>query len=160
MHPMRNTFLAVIALVAAQAAFNANPVHAQAAPKVCKLSIAGNDMMQFDKKELKVAGDCAVIEVTLTHTGKLPKQAMGHNWVLVNTPDVNAVSSAGMAAGLANEYLPPKDKRVIAATKVIGGGESETIKIPASKLKKGGAYTYLCTFPGHSALMKGKFIFG
>jgi azurin len=160
MRPMRNIFLAVMALVAAQAGFNADLAHAQAAPKVCKLSIAGNDMMQFDKKELKVAGDCAVIELTLKHTGKLTAQAMGHNWVLVKTPDVNAVSSAGMAAGLANDYVPPKDKRVIAATKVIGGGESETIKIPASKLKKGEAYTFLCTFPGHSALMKGKFIYG
>jgi len=27
-------------------------------------------------------------------------------------------------------------------------------------LKKGGAYSYLCTFPGHNALMHGTFKFG
>ncbi len=51
--------------------------------KVCKVEISGNDAMQFDKKELSVAADCAQVEVTLKHSGKLPAQAMGHNWVLV-----------------------------------------------------------------------------
>src|SRR5688572_20805937 len=83
---------------------------AAAAPKVCKLEIAGTDQMQFDKKELKVEAGCAQVELTLKHTGKLPAQAMGHNWVLVKTADVNAVASAGMASGLANNYLVPNDK--------------------------------------------------
>ena len=30
---------------------------------------------------------------------------MGHNWVLVNTPDLTAVANAGMGAGLANNYV-------------------------------------------------------
>lgn len=34
-------------------------------------------MMQYDKKELTVAGDCAEVELTLKHTGKLPAAAMG-----------------------------------------------------------------------------------
>jgi azurin len=157
---MRHGFLTTIVLGAAAVSFHVAPLAAQAAPKVCKLTIAGNDAMQFDQKELKAAGDCTEIELTLKHTGKLPAQSMGHNWVLVKTPDMNAVSSAGMAAGLANQYVPPKDKRVIASTKIIGGGESTTIKIPTSTLKKGEAYSYLCSFPGHSALMKGKFTFG
>lgn len=155
---MRNTLLAAAVIGVTQALFVGSP--AEAAPKVCKLEIAGNDLMQYDKKELKVAGDCAEVELTLKHTGKLPAQSMGHNWVLVNTADVNAVSSAGMAAGLKANYVPPNDKRVLAATKVVGGGESTTIKFGTTALKTGGAYTYLCSFPGHSALMKGKFTFG
>ena len=59
-----------------------------AADKVCKLEIAGTDAMQFDKKELAVAGDCTQVELTLKHSGKLPAQAMGHNWVLTKTSDV------------------------------------------------------------------------
>ena len=32
--------------------------------------------------------------------------------------------------------------------------------VPSSGLKKGEDYSYECTFPGHNALMKGKFTFG
>ena len=122
---------------------------------MCKLEIAGNDAMQFDKKELDVAADCTQVELTLTHTGKLPAAAMGHNWVLVKTADVTAVANAGMSAGLANNYLTPDDPRVIASTKIIGGGQSTTVTFPTSKLTKGGDYTFMCTFPGHYVIMKG-----
>jgi azurin len=154
---LKHTLLAA-ALLGANAFFFAGP--AAAADKVCKLEISGNDLMQFDKKELKAEGDCTTIEVTLKHSGKLPAATMGHNWVLVATPDVNGVSNDGLGAGLAAQYVKPDDKRVIAHTKVIGGGQSDTVTFPASALKKGGDYTFICTFPGHSALMKGKFIFG
>lgn len=155
----RSYAVAAVALVgAAQLMFSAAP--AQAADKLCKLEITGNDAMQFDKKELVVESDCTEIEVTLKHVGKLPATAMGHNWVLVKTADLNAVANAGMAAGPAANYVPAGDSRVIAHTKVIGGGESATVKFPASALKKGESYTYTCTFPGHSAIMKGTLKFG
>jgi azurin len=151
---------ASLKMVAALAVLGAWAWPAAAADKVCKLEIAGNDLMQFDKKELKVAGDCKQVELTLKHTGKLPAQTMGHDWVLVKTADLNAVANAGMAAGAAKGYVDPADKRVIVHTKVIGGGQSSTVTFPASALKKGESYSYLCTFPGHSALMKGAFVFG
>ncbi len=128
--------------------------------KVCKLQIAGNDAMQYDKKELDVAADCTQVQLTITHTGKLPAAAMGHNWVLVKTADVTAVANGGMSAGLANNYLTPNDPRVIANTKVVGGGQSDTVTFPTSKLTKGGDYTFMCTFPGHYVLMKGVLKFG
>jgi azurin len=155
---MRSVLVTAAVLGIAQGFFAAAP--AQAAPKVCKLEIAGNDMMQFDKKELKVAGDCTEVELVLKHTGKLPAASMGHNWVLSKTADANPVASAGMSAGPKSEYLVPNDKRVIARTKLIGGGETTSVKFPTSKLKKGEAYTFQCTFPGHSAIMKGKLTFG
>jgi azurin len=43
---------------------------------------------------------------------------------------------------------------------MIGGGQSTSVTFPASLLMKGGSYMYLCTFPGHNALMRGKFNFG
>lgn len=146
--------LAVLALLGAGA------LPAAAADKLCKLQIAGNDLMQFDQKALKVAADCTQVELTLKHTGKLPMQAMGHDWVLVNTADVNEVTASGIAAGAAKGYLDAADKRIIAHTKMIGGGESASVTFPTSLLRKGGDYTYVCTFPGHSALMKGKLTFG
>jgi|SRR5215469_5439306 azurin len=134
------------------------PVYAHADP--CKLEINGNDQMQYDKHELWVSDSCKEVTLTLHHTGKLPKEAMGHNWVLVNAADLAAVTNAGMGAGLANNYVAPGDKRVLAHTKTIGGGETTSVTFSTSGLKKGGDYKYLCTFPGHNALMNGVFKFG
>ena len=151
----------VLAALAIAAVSMAGGSHAAfAADKVCKLEIAGNDAMQYDKKELDVASDCTQVELTLTHTGKLPAAAMGHNWVLVKTADVTTVANAGMSAGLANNYLTPGDPHVIASTKIVGGGQSTTITFPTSKLSKSGDYTFMCTFPGHYVIMKGTFKFG
>jgi azurin len=156
MKSMRNVFAAA-ALIGAAVVF---PGAAGAAEKVCKLAIAGNDLMQYDKKELAIAADCTSVELTLTHSGKVPKEAMGHNWVLVNTPDLSAVANSGMAAGVANNYVAADDRKVLAHTKIVGGGESASVTFPTSSLKKGGAYMYLCTFPGHNSLMRGVFKFG
>jgi azurin len=135
-----------------------NPAHA--ADKLCKLSIGANDLMQYDKKVLSAEADCTQIQVTLTHTGQLPAAAMGHNWVLVKAADLDAVANTGISAGLANNYLQPGDPRVIAATSIVGGGKSTTVTFPASRLRPGEKYMFLCTFPGHNALMRGEFHFG
>jgi azurin len=131
-----------------------------AADKVCKVEITGTDSMQFDKKEIAVAADCTSVEVTLKHSGKLPAQAMGHNWVLSKTSDMQGVVNDGMGASLAAAHIKPGDARVIAHTKIIGGGQSDVVTFKTSALKKGEAYSFFCTFPGHSALMKGAFKFG
>ena len=129
------------------------------ADKTCTLNIEGNDLIKYNVTELKVAADCTQVEVVLKHVGKLPVAAMGHNWVLTKTSDAQAVVNDGMKAGLPKDYVAPDDKRVIAHTKVIGGGQSTSVKFPVSKLTKGGDYTFFCSFPGHFALMKGKFIY-
>jgi azurin len=152
MKPMHTT-LAAVALAAL-----ALPLVARA--DSCKVEISGNDLMQYDKKELAVPATCKEITVTLHHAGKQPREAMGHDWVLVKTADLAAVDQAGLAAGLADNYVKPGDQRVLAHTRVIGGGETTSVTFPASILRKGGDYSYLCTFPGHSALMHGKFRFG
>ena len=144
---MKRYFVAASLLFACSSAF--------AADKVCKLEISGTDQMQFDKKELVVAPDCTQVELTLKHAGKLPAQAMGHNWVLAKTSDVAGVANDGMGAGLPKDYIKAGDTRVIAHTKVVGGGQTTSVTFPVSKLTKGGAYTYFCSFPGHSAIMKG-----
>lgn len=131
-----------------------------AAADACKVEISGNDSMQYDKKELDVPASCKEVTVTLHHSGKLPVAAMGHNWVLVTTPDLSAVATAGMGAGAAADYVPPGDKRVLAHTKLVGGGQTTSVTFSTAGLKAGGDYSYLCSFPGHNALMRGKFKFG
>ena len=133
---------------------------AHGADKVCKLQIKGSDAMQYDKSELDVAGDCTQVQLTLTHSGEQPVQAMGHNWVLVKAADLAAVASSGMAAGVQSNYIDPGDKRVLAATKLVGGGQSATVSFSTAALQKGGSYMYLCTFPGHNVMMRGVFKFG
>jgi azurin len=147
---MKKLIVALGLLFAANAAF---------AAKNCTLNIEGNDLMKFNVAELKVPADCTDVEVVLKHVGKLPKAAMGHNWVLTKTADMQAVANAGVSAGLEKEYLPAGDKRIVAHTKVIGGGESTSVKFKTSQLTKGGDYTFFCSFPGHSALMKGKLVY-
>ena len=151
---MRNAAAALVLLAAL-----ASPRHAHAADP-CQLEISGNDQMQYDKQLLTVPASCKQVTVTLHHTGKLPREAMGHNWVLVSAADFNAVATSGTAAGLANDYVQPDDKRVLAHTKTIGGGQTTSITFPTSVLKPGGDYRYLCTYPGHNALMRGTFRFG
>ena len=130
------------------------------ADKVCKVEITGTDSMQFDKKELAVAADCTSVELTLKHSGKLPAQAMGHNWVLSKTADMQGVVNDGMGAPFASAHIKAGDARVIAHTKIIGGGQTDVVTFKTATLKKGEAYSFFCTFPGHAALMKGAFKFG
>jgi len=150
---LRNAAATVLLLAAL-----AIPRFAHADP--CQLEISGNDQMQYDKQVLTVPASCTEVTVTLHHVGKLPREAMGHNWVLVNGADVEAGANGGMGAGLANDYVAAGDKRVLAHTKVIGGGQTTSVTFPTSILKAGGDYRYLCTFPGHHALMHGTLKFG
>ena len=83
---------------------------------------------------------------------------MGHNVVVSQTADVAGVTAAGIKAGLAAGYVPKGDAKVIAATPVIGGGASTKASFPGSKLKAGGDYSFYCSFPGHSSMMKGKLV--
>lgn len=131
-----------------------------AADKVCSVEITANDAMQFDKKEIAVAGDCTQVEVTLKHVGKLAATSMGHNWVLAKAADMMGAANDGMGAGAPNDYIKPGDARVIAHTKLIGGGQSTSVKFATAVLKKGEAYTFFCSFPGHWSVMKGTFKFG
>lgn len=131
-------------------------VSTAAAAKVCELSISATDTMQFSTKEMKVDSSCQSFKLTLTHTGKLPKQAMGHNWVLSKKADMNEIVAASIAAGLAKNYVAD-DKRVIAATELVGGGGTTTIDFK-NTLTPGEEYMFYCTFPGHAGIMKGTFI--
>ena len=130
---------------------------AHAAPN-CTIKLQGDDRMQFDLKTVTVSAACPTITIELAHTGKLAAQVMGHNVVVSKTPDMAAVAADGMKAGAAAGYVPKTDARVIAATPVIGGGARATAKFAGNKLKAGGDYTYFCSFPGHSAIMKGTLV--
>ena len=122
----------------------------------CEFSIEVGDSLKFSVSEIIASKDCESITISLAHSGKLPSNAMGHNWVLSKNADFQAIAAASQSAGLDNNYVPPGDDRVIAATKIIGGGESDSITFPAVDLNEE-SYTFFCSFPGHWAVMKGTF---
>ncbi|MDP9880179.1 azurin [Variovorax boronicumulans] len=121
----------------------------------CDIEIEGNDAMQFNKTAIAVPASCKQFTVKLKHVGKMPKAAMGHNWVLSKAADAQGVAADGIGAGLDKAYVKPGDARVIAHSKVIGGGEADAVSFDVAKLKAGDSYAWFCSFPGHASLMKG-----
>lgn len=130
---------------------------AGAAQAACDFTIEVGDTMQYSVEEMVVEKGCAEVNLTLTHTGSLPEVAMGHNWVLAKTEDMEGIAKDGMAAGLENEYIKPDDERVLAATEVIGGGETTSMSFSTADLQVGGDYKFFCSFPGHWTVMQGDF---
>ena len=120
-----------------------------------KIVITGNDTMQFSTREFSVPAGKKV-ELEFKNVGKLPKIAMGHNLVILKE-GVSALSFGAkvlQAGGNATNALPESVmEEVLAHTKLLGPGESETITFTAPE--KAGAYQFVCTFPGHYAMMRG-----
>mgnify|MGYP001198901350 CR=1 FL=1 len=117
--------------------------------------ISGNDTMQFDVKSFEVKAGSKV-KLTLKNVGQIPKIAMGHNLVLLKkgvTAFAFGQKSLGAGASAVNPLPDSLKGDVIAHTKLLGPAESDTIEFTAPK--EPGSYEYVCTFPGHFALMRG-----
>lgn len=124
----------------------------------CKTTVDSNDMMQFTSKTIEVDKSCKTFTVELKHIGTLPKNVMGHNLVVSKAADVQGIATDGMGAGVDKDYLKEGDARVIAHTKVIGGGESASLTFDVTKLDAAEKYKFFCSFPGHVAMMQGDLI--
>ena len=120
------------------------------------VTISGNDMMKFDKTGFEVKAGTKV-KLVFKNVGKIPKIAMGHNIVILKK-GITAIAfgQKALAAGAnAVNALPDSVKGdVLANTKLLGPDETDTIIFNAPK--ETGDYEYVCTFPGHFALMRGK----
>ena len=121
----------------------------------CATEIEANDAMQFNVSSIAVPSSCSDFKITLKHTGKMPVTAMGHDVVIAKQADMAGVDADAMKAGAAAGYVKADDSRVIAHTKLIGGGETTSVSFPVSKIKDGGPFVFFCSFPGHSTLMQG-----
>lgn len=121
----------------------------------CEATLATDDTIRFIPAHIDVPASCVEFSVKLTHTGRLPKAAMAHNWVLVKKPDLVLVARDGAAAGADADYVMPGDKRVIAHSGIIGRGETTSVTFPVKELKAGVEYVFFCSFTGHSPVMQG-----
>ena len=121
----------------------------------CKVTVDSTDQMSFDTKDISIDKSCKTFTVNLEHSGSLPKNVMGHNWVLTTAANMQPVATDGMAAGIDKNYLKEGDDRIIAHTKLIGAGEKDSVTFDVSKLAAGTDYAFFCSFPGHISMMKG-----
>jgi azurin len=121
----------------------------------CKTTVDSTDQMSFNTKAIEIDKSCKTFTVELTHSGSLPKNVMGHNWVLSKEADMQPIASDGLSAGIDKDYLKEGDARVIAHTKVIGAKETDSVTFDVSKLAAGEKYGFFCSFPGHISMMKG-----
>lgn len=126
-----------------------------AAEEGCEVVVNSDDQMKFDKQELEIKKSCKEFKIVLKHIGTMPKAAMGHNIVISKAEDAQGVVSDGAGATAERDFVKEGDPRVIAYTKLIGGGEETSVTVDPSKFAEGGQYEFYCTFPGHYGLMHG-----
>ncbi len=121
---------------------------------VNNILITSDDYMKFDTRKITVQSG-KIVKLTLKHIGQLDVQVMGHNFVLLKKK-VNIIEFANKAATARdNQYIPKGSDEVIVYTDMIGGGQETAIEfLPPEP----GVYDFICSFPGHYAMMKGKFI--
>lgn len=119
------------------------------------LEIEGNDLMQYNLNELRAKAG-KTITLVLKHVGKASKMDMGHNLVILKHGTDPEDFAKKALKERSHDYIPPSEsKNIIAHTKLLGGGETDTITFI---IKEKGKYDYLCSFPSHVFSMKGKLI--
>jgi azurin len=116
-----------------------------AAPRV--IEITGGDDMKYSITEIKAKRGEELL-IRLKAVGKMPKVAMQHNFILlIAKADPVAFSNAAALARDTNYNPPALKAQVIAASGMVGNGETVELKFKAPAAP--GKYPYVCTFPGH-----------
>jgi azurin len=124
---------------------------------VAAIHITGNDDMRYNITRF-VVHPGEKVRITFENVGKMPITTMGHDLVILKPGQdyrsfANDVNSADLKAK--GEIPDSLLDKVIAHTKILGPGESQTIELVAPAA---GEYDYLCTFPTHAVFMHGRMI--
>lgn len=120
-------------------------------PKEVHLDLASvGEQMQYDKKELSVPSGS---RVTITFKNNAKGAAMTHNFVLVQSGLVESVGIAAASISVEKGYIP-SHYAIIASSPLARPGETITFSFMAPP---SGSYEFLCTTPGHFAVMRGTF---
>lgn len=114
------------------------------------VSISCDDKMKYNVTTFEAKPGQKIV-VTVSNKGTTPKASMGHNFVMldrtVNTGNLQAwLDKASTEA--AHDYVPSGSKEVLAHSKLLGPGDSDTVAFNAPFIP--GEYVYTCSFPGHS----------
>ncbi len=152
MNPRQSLSFALLAL-----ALVAGIQAQQVSNSTVEVVIAASDSMQFTVTHFE-AHPGQPVHVVFKNQGTVPKEAMGHNWILLKGGvDVDAYAMDAIAA--IKENFEPKSRAadVLVCTPLLGPKETSelTFNAPAAP----GKYVYLCSFPGHCmAGMRGELI--
>ena len=112
----------------------------------------GNTMseMKFDKKNITVQAG-SWVRINLVNEGVDP--AMLHNIVFVKYGTRKEVAKQSIEAGPDLQFVP-KSSDVIAYSDLADPGETVVLEFEATEK---GNYEFICTYPGHSEIMRGYF---
>ncbi len=113
-----------------------------------------HEQLRFDTTKLEVQAG-KNFEIIFENDDVMP-----HNLVIVPPGKHMEIGTAAMTMTpdkldkQGRAYLPSSwDKQILAATKLLEPGQTETIKLKAPS--QPGEYEFVCTFPGHAVLMWG-----
>lgn len=119
-----------------------------------KVEIKAGDNMQYSTKMIEATvGDTIVLK--LINMGKLPKDTMAHNLVVLKPGTSVPVFAQKCVSEKANDYITTHSDfapLVVAHTKLLGPGESQVLRF---QVTAAGSYPFMCTFPGHFGVMSG-----
>ena len=112
----------------------------------------GNTMseMKFDKKNITVQAG-SWVRINLVNEGVDP--AMLHNIVFVKYGTRKEVAKQSIEDGPDLQFVP-KSSDVIAYSDLADPGETVVLEFEAPEK---GNYEFICTYPGHSEIMRGYF---
>lgn len=108
--------------------------------------------LAYDTSQL-VATKGGLVKVTLINDDSLP-----HNIVFSKSPDANSGQAIAAAAldlggeGMAKQWIPEAGN-ILAASSMADPQKNVVVYFTAPEID--GEYPYVCTFPGHSVVMKG-----
>ena len=123
--------------------------------KAIEFILTANDKMKFNIEKLVVnEGDS--VKIKLMNIGRMAKEVMGHNFVLLAPNTDPAQFAAKALSAKENEYIPQDQlDNIIVYSKLLGPGEEVIIEFVAPQK---GLYKYICSFPGHYLSMQGSLI--
>ena len=107
--------------------------------------------MKFDVENITV-DEGSWIRITLVNEGI--DIAMQHNIVFIKYGTRKEIATQAIDAGPDMKYVPNNDN-VVAASDLAMPGETVVLEFKAPAK---GNYEYLCTYPGHSEIMRGYLI--
>lgn len=123
--------------------------------KTVEFNLTGNDEMKFNLKNM-VVNEGDLIKIKFTNVGKMAKNVMGHNFVLLKPNTDPAQFAAKALTFKENDYIPEDEiDNIIVYSKLLGPGEEVIIEFSAPPK---GNYKYICSFPGHYLTMQGNLI--
>lgn len=110
-----------------------------------------NNPLAYDIKEFKAK---AGAKVKLTFENVHPTLPQPHNVVFgkLGVDKAKMMSLAMAAMTLADKGYIPESEDILANTKLLQPGQTEVIEFV---FPTAGEYHYICTFPGHGAIMNG-----